>query len=604
MGWSRVPLKTDRNKPIVSKKEISRIRAIGRIEGYLSDIRRLEKSLGQAPLWTPGASLIRECREAFHLITSLKERFERKLVITLIGASGSGKSTLFNALSGVDDLSETGFKRPTTRKIILLSQAGTDAEDLIRELGSEHVEIRHIPETSFLENAVLIDTPDTDSTLLEEHRILIHKAIAFSDVLICLFDAQNPKRKDHTDFLASYVHRFDGESLIAVLNKCDRLKKEELITTIVPEFLGYIQDSWGKPAEALYCISGRNHLKNPGWDPSASPLHEFDQFDALKEKILLESAYEGALFDCRLKNAQEILDYLFMQVKTEASKDRETLSHALNQIRDLEKKAADSAMAVLQSNDSPSLFSLSTRIYQELVQRWTGPVGWLIALWYRLLAFGSGIASLFRLPRSVRHMRDQIASFRRQVGIEVKPFSATGGESNGLALKEYRLVIVRHWGDIAAALIKGRFDPSTRQIDTLIQGREALEDHLSSVWNTALAEEVRETADRLSGFFIQLLFNLPILGISGYAAWLTIRDFIQGKILPFDFFLHAFFAIGVTFFLSFFAFQVWVRFFAKKRRIEARALQATHRTTDPDGWLGESAIAGQVATVLTFTQSV
>ena len=47
-------------------------------------------------------------------------------------------------------------------------------------------------------------------------------AIARSDMLICVFDSENPKRKDHVDFLAPFIQRFNGESLVVVINKCDR----------------------------------------------------------------------------------------------------------------------------------------------------------------------------------------------------------------------------------------------------------------------------------------------------------------------------------------------------------------------------------------------
>ncbi|WP_419661230.1 hypothetical protein [Desulfosarcina variabilis] len=43
---------------------------------------------------------------------------------------------------------------------------------------------------------------------------------------------------------------------------------------------------------------------------------------------------------------------------------------------------------------------INVRLYQHLAQRWLGPVGWLVAVWTRILVFGTGIASLlvFNLP--------------------------------------------------------------------------------------------------------------------------------------------------------------------------------------------------------------
>jgi len=73
-----------------------------------------------------------------------------------------------------------------------------------------------------LEHVLIIDTPDTDSMAYQKHGPLVRDAIGRSDMLICVFDSENPKRKDHVDFLAPFVHRFNGESLVVVINKCDR----------------------------------------------------------------------------------------------------------------------------------------------------------------------------------------------------------------------------------------------------------------------------------------------------------------------------------------------------------------------------------------------
>jgi len=112
-------------------------------------------------------------------------------------------------------------------------------------------------------------------------------------------------------------------------------------------------------------------------------------------------------------------------------------------------------------------------------------VGWIVALWCRMLVFGSGIAAFFRFPKSIREVKKWTAAFR---------------------------------------------------------GR--------------------------------------------------------GDVLPFGFFLHAFFAIGVSLFLSFFVFQAMVRFFSKKQRMESRALQTAREMTAGDEWTGEGSIAGQIKSVL------
>jgi ribosome biogenesis GTPase A len=578
--------------------DLSRIEAAGRMGSFLDHIRRMENTVIQAPLWRPGAALIRECREAMDQIGAMKARFEKKLVVTLIGPSGSGKSTLFNALAGKDALSEIGLHRPTTQKLIFLSEAESDVTERMGEIGNPNGEIRYRPGIPFLENLILIDTPDTDSMSLETHRELLHTVIPRSDVLICLFDAQNPKRKDHGDFLASYVHHFDGASLIAVLNKCDRLDRKELVECIRPDFSNTIRNFWGKPAQALFCISARRHLQNPGWKAPALPLHDFDEFHALQDTIRNTLGQYTARFDRRLQNARAISEYLSGRVKEEASRDAKNLAHALERIQSLEKKAAETALAAVQSMNTRAFLPVSTRIYQELVHRWTGPVGWIVALWCRLLVFGSGIAAFFRFPKSIREVKKWAAAVRGREDAFDPAFPGPGARQNGAGLKAYRLALVREWGDIAEILIQSRFDPSVRQIDTPLKGKRALEEYFSFVWDSALTDEIRKTAGRLSSVFLQLLFNLPVLGLSVYAGWITIERFVQGDVLPFDFFLHAFFAIGVSLFLSFFVFQAMVRFSTKKQRMETRALQTAREMTASEEWIRESTIAGQIKSIL------
>ncbi len=240
----------------------------------------------------------------------------------------------------------------------------------------------------------------------------------------------------------------------------------------------------------------------------------------------------------------------------------------------------------------------ATRIYQELVHRWTGPVGWIVALWCRLLLFGSGIAAFFRFPKSIREVKKWTAAFRSRGDAFDHVSPGEDARQNGAVLKAYRLALVREWGDIAEILIQARFDPLVRQIDTPLKGKRALEEFISFVWDSALTDEIRKTADRLSSVFLQLLFNLPALGLSVYAGWVTIERFVRGDVLPFDFFLHAFFAIVLSLFLSFFVFQAMVRFSTKKQRMESRAFQTAREMTAGDEWIRESTIAGQIKSVL------
>ena len=80
-------------------RQTALLKALGRIEGFKNDLHRLSSELGGAPLWLPGRRLEKQCGQAIGMIDGIAERFDRKLVVTLVGPCGSGKSTLLNALT-------------------------------------------------------------------------------------------------------------------------------------------------------------------------------------------------------------------------------------------------------------------------------------------------------------------------------------------------------------------------------------------------------------------------------------------------------------------------------------------------------------------------
>ncbi|MEJ2167034.1 MAG: 50S ribosome-binding GTPase, partial [Desulfobacterales bacterium] len=250
-----------------STRQFSALKAFGRIEGFKNDLNMLGTTLGNLSFWLPAAPLKKQCDIAIKMIDDIAERLERKLVMTIVGPCGAGKSTLLNALAGVDDLSPSGHQRPTTGHVIVFSNDSHDGSQLIKSLGSDAVEVKSSAAAQLLEHVSIIDTPDTDSTAYEKHNPLVREAIARSDMLICVFDSENPKRKDHVDFMAPFIHQFNGASLVCVINKCDRQNELELKNRILPDFSTYIQNGWQTTADRLLCISARSHLQNPQWDP-------------------------------------------------------------------------------------------------------------------------------------------------------------------------------------------------------------------------------------------------------------------------------------------------------------------------------------------------
>jgi hypothetical protein len=135
------------------------------------------------------------------------------------------------------------------------------------------------------------------------------------------------------------------------------------------------------------------------------------------------------------------------------------------------------------------------------------------------------------------------------------------------------MVTMRHWPDIAENLTKGGFDSNVRSLEDALSGGDQFSEKLTAMWSETLEVEIDRVSQKLSGFFLQVLFNVPGIGILGYCGWLTLQSFFSGSYLPGVFFLHAFWAIGITMLLIFFLLQTLIRLTAGTRRITARAVE-------------------------------
>ena len=585
---------------MISNVQIGSIKALGKIEGFKHDVRMLCNAIDRAPMWQPGAGLRKQCDEVLRMIDHLEARFERKLIVTIIGPCGSGKSTLLNALAQVDNLSETGHRRPTTRSIVVLSRETKDAEYLKEQLGFGHVDMRSSPAAASLEHVLLIDTPDTDSTEQEKHIHLVQNAIAVSDILICMFDAENPKRKDHVDFLAHYVRLFNGDALVVVINKCDRQDKKELTQIIVPEFLEFIKTAWEKPIQKIFCISARQHLKDPRWDPTATPKHDFDEFIDLKQMIFGTFNQPGYRIDRRIENAQSLRDYIFEEATLEIQKDSKTLKETKQHIREAEKNALDAALSAFKKGDSKRMLGINVLVYQKLAQRWLAPVGWLIAIWARILIFGTGIAAMFRFGNPVRQLAGMVSSLFHFKESKAAFAEAERSDWIDFAMRDFRLSVLQDWPDIAESLVNALFDTRVRKINHVLSDNSTLNQDLNSFWNDSLDHTMETASQSLSGLILQFLFNLPVIGILGHVGWITARDYFTGQYLSSDFFLHAFLTIAITLFLSFFLFQGCVRLAAGPERITRRAFEKMKHQVGQFQPISMNPIGEQIDTLLTL----
>ncbi|MGD8991228.1 MAG: 50S ribosome-binding GTPase [Desulfobacterales bacterium] len=574
------------------------LRALGKIAECKNDLQRLSAELGHAALWLPGRILEKQCHQATGMIDRIAGRFERKLVLTLVGPSGSGKSTLLNALAGVDDLSDIGHQRPTTDHLIVFSANPGDSDQLVEELDSEIVETRSNSAAVRFEHVLLVDTPDTDSRAFRKHIPIVEKAIARSDMLICVFDAENPKRRDHVDFLARFIPTFSGESLLCVLNKCDRLAEAELKDQIVPDFIEHIRTGWQISADRVFCISARGNLNDPDWDATAAPRHDFDEFEELQQLVVNTINQAGFVIDRRIENVQRLRNYVFNEAGRHVLGHQAILSDAADRMAAADQQALEDALAGMQDSGAQQLFGLNVLVYQKLAQRWLGPMGWMIALWARLLIFGSGLMAVLRFGRPVRQVLHRISALKQSKDSPAALEDPQKDRQMVAAFRNYRLAVLKSWPEIAKSLVQGGFDSSIRNVEDALSGTAGFEQKLAAIWSGALDSQIERLTAKLSGLFIQVLFNLPAVGILGYCGWLTLKSFFSGEYLSGDFFMHAFWAIGLVLFLSFFILQLCIRAVASTKRITARAFEKLKHQLDHLDELNQNPIKAQLDTVL------
>ncbi|MDJ0784568.1 MAG: 50S ribosome-binding GTPase [Desulfosarcinaceae bacterium] len=593
------------------EKQLDTLAAVGEIETCKSDIRGLRDALALVPHWRPAASLGRQLAEAQEMVDALKARMDRKLVVTLIGPSGAGKSTLLNALAGVDNLSPAGGRRPTTRGLVILCSETGDADAMISAMGQAHVQVRANQYAAGLDQLLLIDTPDTDSTQQAAHIPLIHQAIGLSDVLICVFDAENPKRRDHTDFLTPYVQRFSGAALVVCLNKCDRLAEGELRDQILPDFTAYLAQAWQRETVAAdtLCISARSHLSDPAWEPQAVPRHAWDQFDRLRQLLTETFSQAGYSVDRRLANARQLASFARDQVARQAGQDRAALEAALAQMDRLESEAVGAALTAMKRGSQTTAVQLGAghvgvdlQLYQKLAQRWIGPVGWLVATWARLLSFGSGLAHLMRVGNPLRQLWGAVSAYHHHREARAAVADLRRETKGAEALLAYRQTLLAAWPQVAEGLLAGRFDDEVRSFESGLADPARAEEQLASAWTSALDGTLEGTAGRLSHPLLQLVCNLPAVGILAYVGWLTASRFFRGEILAGNFFLHALVTIAILLLLTFFLLQGVVRLTAGQQRLLTSAFDRLQSQT---GWariLMAGPLADQVRQVLRLAE--
>jgi hypothetical protein len=155
-----------------------------------------------------------------------------------------------------------------------------------------------------------------------------------------------------------------------------------------------------------------------------------------------------------------------------------------------------------------------------------------------------------------------------------------------------------NWPNIAESMIGGGFDTTVRRVDDALPTDITFSEKFAGLWSSSLDSEMERISRRLSGFLLQIFFNLPALAILGYTGWVTVQHFLMSSYLAVNFFLHALWTIGIVMLLSFFLFQVCVRLGAGPERVTRRAFETMKQQAEHIEGLANSPVMEQLERVL------
>ena len=518
--------------------EIERGELVIAFETEVQRVAALGRQLDTLQYWLPAAGLRTVVRRTENLLANTRARLTAKPVVTLVGPNGSGKSTLANAIVGSDDLATVGPDRPTTRIATLITRSAVDAQTLQDPIPHAHLEV--IPHAATrLPEAILVDTPDTNSGECAEHRPIVEQVLERTDVMVCVFQARNPKERDNILALADWVNAFPGSQVFLVLNHCDRIPEDELKYSVLPDFRRHIAQAWAREPDRIFMVSGRAGLQAPHWTENETPLHAINQVDELRDA--LRGLGGGTLFsDQRLARAR----HLRTAAQELTHKQIEPLAAELSAIQEelhrLEKELARAVMADVAQRMREDSGNVTALLGGALAQRWGGPVGLFVGLWRRLIDFWNPL-SLARLlnpllfpvllARALRVLRnpekyEQVYEQRMLQTTATRDFTAA------------KITAAREWPPIAERLIACGFNPDIR--DVAVGIHVAPLDALSQqAWANAVRRAIDEIADRASRSWLQWFFNTPsivglIVAAAGFIAW----PFIYHAPLPRDYYPH------------------------------------------------------------------
>lgn len=514
--------------------ELTGVAALAEIENELD---ALTAQLQQAPDWRPGTALVAQAQWVRERLQQLGAAWDTRLVVAVVGPSGAGKSTLLNALAQAQ-LAETGLRRPTTRTVMAFTGDAQAALVLRQALGQD-VAVETSGRAQALEYLTLLDTPDTNT--LPENQEALRPVLEVADIILAVFPAQNPRLHDNLAFLRPYVERLPSESVIPVLNMIDRVPPDEL-GEVTADFRQALRTEWGLEPERIYRISAKRSSPNAHFGADEEPLNTLNEFADL-ERLVFATLDRGVQrVDRRLSRAHRLLSLYQEQIQgaLEASgQEREGARDALAQ---LGRRIAETALRATPGPlASVGTLDLAAALYGSLSSRWWGPVGWLVGLWALVLRAASFVAHLGRR-----------APFAPGTRSDALREPAPPSDPSGTELAQ---MLSAAWPPVGDALVAAGFGPRARDAALWRRRLDAGLDQLAAQWGTYAATRLEQVSERLSAWPLQVLLNLPVLGMLGWIGVEAVLAFVQRRYLPATYFQNGAMALVAVWVLAYLLLQ-------------------------------------------------